>query len=143
MRVGAVDPREHYTAGPTIDLDPMVVTPMITSLERLMQDLERDPRQFLTDEAWLGEMGYRSIIDEALNLFSIPLFGMPQEFIAMQYARDAMLEQRLERFERIIEARSRISKGVAEAYLQERYDLMRMKQHALFGSHWAIPEIGK
>lgn len=130
-------------SGQIIDLEPLVISPIVTTTEQLIEDMRRNPDQFLTGKGWRENMGYRSEFDEFLNLFSLPLFALPQEAIAFMYAQDAKLEKKLETFERIMHARKLYRKSSTDAYMQDRYDLMRMKRNALFGSSWALPEIGK
>ena len=129
--------------GQIIDLEPLVISPIVTTTEQLIEDMRRNPDQFLTGKGWRENMGYRSDFDEFINLFSLPFFGLPQEAIAFMYAEDAKLEKKLETFERIMHARELYRKSSTDAYMQDRYDLMRMKRNALFGSRWALPEIGK
>jgi len=129
--------------GPVVNLEPMVVSPMVTSTEQLLEDFKKDRTQFLTGKGWRNNTAYRSDVDEFLNLFSIPLFGINQEAIAYMYGLDAKLEKKVETIDLIIKADEKQSKRVKKIYLQDRYDLMRMKQNALFGSTWAVPEFGK
>ena len=138
-----IDEQVDPDGTPIIDLEPMVVSPLVTSTEQLISDLQRDPEQFLTGKGWRNHMGYRSELDQYLNLFSLPFFGFSQEAIAFMYGQDARLGKKLETMERIIEVNSRRSKALEKAYMQDRYDLMRIKRNALFGSTWAIPPVGK
>ena len=128
--------------GTIVNLEPLVISPIVTTTDQLIEDIRRDPDQFLTGKGWRENMGYRSAIDEYLNLFSLPFFGLPQEAIAFMYAEDAKFEKKLETFELIMNARKLYRKSSTDVYMQDRYDLMRMKRNALFGSSWAIPEWG-
>ncbi len=133
----------YEDGGPIIDLEPMVVSPVITTTQQLIMDMERNPDQFLTGKGWRDNMKYRSSIDEALNLFTLPFFGLGQEQIAYMYGLDATLQKRIDTMERIIRVNPSQSRYLKKVYLQDRYDLMRIKRQALFGSTWAVPEIGK
>ena len=140
---GEIVDKLYNDGGPIIDLEPMMVSPIITSTEQLILDMKRNPDQFLTGKGWRDNMKYRSSIDEALNLFTLPFFGLGQEQIAYMYGLDAKLQKRIDTMERIIRVNPSQSKYLKKVYMQDRYDLMRIKRQALFGSTWAVPEIGK
>jgi hypothetical protein len=142
FRTAFPDPWDQVS-GPVIDLSPIVVSPLVTNNDLLIESIARDPTPFLTAAGWREQMNYRSELDQYLNLFTIPFFGIAQEAIASMYAQDARLGEKLETLELIIKTRASHQPSVRDAYLQDRYDLMRMKRHALFGSSWALPEIGK
>jgi hypothetical protein len=129
--------------GRVIDLSPLVVSPVVTNNDLMVENLARDPTMFLTAAGWREEMSYRSELDRYLNLFTLPFFGIAPEAIAYMYAQDAKLESRLHTLELITKTRETYQPKVRDAYIQDRYDLMRMKRHALFGSTWALPDIGK
>ena len=123
--------RDPVTGERIYTLTPFVVRPILPEIEKWINVMKDDPKQFRTEKGWKLETRGESAVDAALSPDFLPTLALSKVEIAKMRTADTELEKRVQLLDSIIEISNVKDDDYGEGLGEQRYELLKMKREAI------------